>query len=386
MHFSLRRVATITLACSILGTAWIAAFGAQTPSPPAARPKGLSGAPAIVSPEIAADGHVTFRLRAPNANAVSVTGQFLTSPARMTKAADGVWSVTVGPIQPELYEYSFNVDGLGIIDPANRDIKPMRNPRSSILEIPGKPPLLHDFQNVPHGSVTLHWYDSKSLGRRRALQVYTPPSYGREASARFPTLFLLHGSGDNEATWVANGHAHWILDNLIAQGRAVPMIVVMLDGHAVTPGTAAARTANTAAFERELLDDAMPFVAALYRVADGPANRAIVGLSMGGGQSLTVGLKHPDRFAWVGGMSSAVPEVEPLLAEADQLNTRLKLLWFACGRSDSLIARNKELDSALTAHSIRHEFVPTDGNHSWPVWRKHLALFAPLIFQDARAK
>lgn len=301
----------------------------------------------------------------------------------MTKGEDGVWNVTVGPVAPELYEYSFNVDGLATIDPGNRDIKPMRNPRSSILSVPGHPPLLHDFQNVPHGSVTLHWYQSKALGRVRGMQVYTPPGYSQNAPARFPTLYLQHGSGDNEATWIANGHANWIIDNLIAQGRAKPMIVVMLDGHAVSPNDAAARAGNTAAFERDLLEDAMPFVAANYRVSDGAANRAIIGLSMGGGQSLTVGLKHPDLFAWVGGMSSAVPDPETLIPNPASLNQQLKLLWFACGRDDALIERNKQLDAALTARSVRHEFVTTDGNHSWPVWRKHLAVFAPMIFQDS---
>jgi enterochelin esterase-like enzyme len=369
--------ASFIIAAAVLGLSRFAI--AQTATPPA--PTRPAPAPAVVSPEIADDRRVTFRLRAPKANAVTVSGQFLKSPAAMTKDADGVWSVTVGPVAPELYEYSFNVDGLATIDPGNRDIKPMRNPRSSILEVPGSPPLLHDFQDVPHGSVTLHWYNSKSLGRRRALQVYTPPGYARERSARFPTLYLLHGSGDNEGTWVANGHAHWILDNLIAQGRAKPMIVVMLDGHAVAPTSAAARGTNTAVFERDLLEDAMPFVTANYRVGDGAANRAIVGLSMGGGQSLTVGLKHADQFAWVGGMSSAVPEVDTLLADTAALNSRLKLLWFACGRDDQLMSRNTALDAALTSRGVRHEFLATDGNHSWPVWRKHLAIFAPRIFQ-----
>ena len=146
----------------------------------------------------------------------------------MTKDDSGLWSVTVGPVAPGVYEYSFNVDGVSMIDPGNRDIKPMRAPRTSILEITGQPPLVHDFQAVPHGRVSLHWYDSKSLGRRRALQVYTPPGYDADAAARFPTMYLFHGSGDNEATWVAHGKAHWILDNLIARKSAKPMIVVML--------------------------------------------------------------------------------------------------------------------------------------------------------------
>jgi enterochelin esterase family protein len=305
----------------------------------------------------------------------------------MTKDESGLWSVTVGPITPDIYEYSFNVDGLSQIDQSNRDIKPMRNPRTSILEIPGNPPLLHDFQNVPHGRVSLHWYDSKSLGRRRPMQVYTPPNYEANPTARFPVLYLFHGSGDNEATWVAHGHAHWILDNLIAQSRAQPMIVVMLDGHAVPPGVRGAtegRNANITAFERDLLEDAMPLVKSSYRTREDAASRAIIGLSMGGGQSLNIGLRHPDLFAWVGGMSSALGDPASVIGDGTALNRQLKLLWFACGKDDQLATRNRELDATLTKAGVRHEYVETDGAHAWPVWRKHLALFAPKIFQEGQ--
>lgn len=298
----------------------------------------------------------------------------------MTKDEAGLWSATVGPVAPGVYEYSFKVDGVDMIDPVNRDVMPSREPRVSILEIPGDPPLPTDFQNVPHGRVSLHWYASKSLGRRRALQVYTPPGYDADATARFPTLYLFHGSGDNEATWVAHGRAHWILDNLIAQNRAKPMIVVMLDGHALAPGSAAARGGNTPAFERDLLEDAMPLVVASYRTREDAAHRAIVGLSMGGGQSLTIGLKHPDLFAWVGGMSSSVGNGAGLIGDAIALNRQLKLLWFAVGKDDRLLAPNQAFDAALTTANVQHEFVVTDGDHSWPVWRRYLADFAPKIF------
>lgn len=341
--------------------------------------RGPQAAP-VISPEIAADRKVTFRLRAPNAKAVTVSGQLTRGATALAKDDSGLWSATVGPLEPGVYEYSLNVDGIAMIDPANRDIKPMRAPRTSILEIPGEPALIHDFQAVPHGKVTLHWYASKSLGRRRAMQVYTPPGYDADATGRFPTMYLFHGSGDNEATWVAHGHAHWILDNLIAQKRAKPMIVVMLDGHAAMPGPNTARNANTIAFERDLLEDAMPLVVASYRTRENAASRAIVGLSMGGGQSLTIGLKNPDQFAWVGGMSSSVANGASLITEPVALNRQLKLLWFACGKDDSLIKANQDFDAALTAQNVKHEFVSTEGNHSWPVWRRYLADFAPKIF------
>ncbi|MEO6244759.1 MAG: alpha/beta hydrolase-fold protein [Opitutaceae bacterium] len=370
-----RRVAFLPL---LFSTAVVAQTPAPSPPPAAAR-RGPQAAP-VISPEIAGDRKVTFRLRAPSAKAVTVSGQMTRGATTLVKDASGLWSATVGPLEPGIYEYSLNVDGIAMIDPGNRDIKPMGAPRTSILEIPGEPALLHDFQNVPHGRVSLHWYNSKSLGRRRTMQVYTPPGYEADATARFPTLYLFHGSGDNEATWVAHGHAHWILDNLIAQQRAKPMIVVMLDGHAVPPGPNTVRNANTAAFERDLLEDAMPLVVAGYRTRENAASRAIVGLSMGGGQSLTIGLKHPDQFAWVGGMSSSVANGASLITDPAALNRQLKLLWFACGKDDALIKANQDFDAALTAQKVKHEFTTTEGNHSWPVWRRFLADFAPRIF------
>ncbi len=350
---------------------------AQTPAP---APTRAPQAALVISPEIRPDRQVTIRLRAPNAKVVTVSGQFGRGATALTKDEAGLWSGTVGPVDPGIYEYTLTVDGVAMIDPGNRDVKPMRAPRTSILEITGEPALLHDFQAVPHGKVTMHWYASKSLGRRRALQVYTPPGYDADATARFPTLYLLHGSGDNEATWVAHGRAHWILDNLIAQRKAKPMIVVMLDGHAAAPAPGAERNANTAAFARDLLEDAMPLVVASYRTREEAASRAIVGLSMGGGQALTIGLGHPDRFAWVGGMSSAVGNGPSLLEDPAALNRGLKLLWFACGKDDTLVKANRDFDTALTEKKVRHEFVVTEGNHSWPVWRRYLADFAPKLF------
>jgi enterochelin esterase-like enzyme len=377
-----------SFATALLLTAALSAQPDAPAAPPAAAPAPAPGrgrgaqTPAVISPEIAADRRVTFRLRAPNAQAVSVSGQFQKDRAPMIKDETGLWSVTVGPVEPNVYEYSLTVDGVSMVDPGNPAIKPMRNPRTSILEIPGTPPLLHDFQNVPHGKVTLHWYASKSLGRRRALQVYTPPGYDANATARFPTLYLFHGSGDNEATWVAHGHAHWILDNLIAQQRAQPMIVVMLDGHAVPPGPGLPRNTNLNAFERDLLEDAMPLVAASYRTREDAANRAIVGLSMGGGQSLNIGLKHPDLFAWIGGMSASPDDAVQLIGDGTALNRQLKLLWFACGTEDpSHLKPCQELSAALKAKNVRHEFVETPGAHVWPLWRSYLADFVPRIFQ-----
>lgn len=331
------------------------------------------------SPEVAADGRVTFRLRAPKVGAVVVAGQWGTEPAAMTKGEGDVWSVTVGPIAPGVWEYSFRVDDLQMIDPGNPAIKPMREPRTSILHIPGQPPLLHDFQDVPHGVLHSHSYFSKSLGRLRELAVYTPPGYDKQAEARFPTLYLQHGSGDNQATWVVHGKAHWILDNLIAQGKARPMVVVMMDGHAALD-----RQANTQAFERDLLEDVMPFVEANYRVKTDAGNRCIAGLSMGGGQSLTIGLNHLDQFAWVAGFSASAPSREAVATALDNpaaTNEKLELLWIACGKDDFLLKRNEEFIALLKDKGIQHEWRLTEGNHSWPVWRIYLSELAPKLFQ-----
>lgn len=353
-------------------------------APAAEAPAPRSRPPAVVSPELQGDGHVTFRLQAPKATEVVLNGQWPDGRIPMAKNANGVWSVTAGPVEPGVWEYSFQVDGLSMIDPGNPAIKPMRAPRTSILHLPGNPPLVHDFQDVPHGVVRQHTYRSKSLGRLRELAVYTPPSYDAQRDARFPALYLQHGSGDNQATWVVHGKAHWILDNLIAQGRAQPMVVVMMDGHAAIGGGPAGFQDNTAAFQRDLLEDVMPFVEAGYRVKTDAASRGLVGLSMGGGQSLTIGLNHLERFAWVGGFSSSAPSKDAVAAALEDpaaTNQKLKLLWIACGRNDFLLERNQAFVAMLEENNIRHEWQLTDGAHSWPVWRKYLAEFAPKLFR-----
>ena len=330
---------------------------------------------------------MTFRVRAPKASEVTVAGEWPGGTTPLAKDEQGVWSVTVGPLEPDLYGYSFSIDGFQTLDPSNPAVKPMRSPRTSILDVPGDKPALHDFQAIPHGVVRLHEYQSRSLGRLRRLQVYTPSGY-EKSRAKYPVLYLLHGAGDNEATWTALGRAHLIADNLFAWGKATPAIIVMTDGHALPPGprstNAADRARAIAAFEGDLLQDVIPFIEANYRVREGPAYRAIVGLSMGGGQSLNIGLNHPELFSWVGGMSSSVFSPETTIAhaldDASATNRRLKLLWFACGKDDSLLKRNQEFDQLLTTRGIRHTFQLTDGNHSWPVWRRYLEEFLPLLF------
>lgn len=357
---------------------------AQAPTATNTAPRRAMGQPPVRSAEISEDRRVTFRIRANQADEVFVNGQWPNGRAAMTKDTNGVWSATVGPIDAGVWEYSFQIDGVGMIDPGNPAIKPMREPRTSILHLPGQPPLLHDFRDVPHGVVRQHTYRSQALGRLRNLAVYTPPGYDQSPDASYPLLVLQHGSGDNQDTWIAHGKAHWILDNLIAEKRARPMVVLMLDGHAAVAGGAGGPQNNTVLFERDLLEDVLPMVEKSYRLKAGAEHRGIVGLSMGGGQSLTMGLNHSDRFAWVGGFSAAVPSRESVataIDHADTTNGRLKLLWIACGKDDFLLRRNEEFIALLKERNIRHDWRLTDGNHSWPVWRTYLGEFAPLVFQ-----
>lgn len=351
---------------------------APPPAPPKRKPE-----KAVLSPEVKPDHTVTFRLRAPGAQKVEVS---LSIPKGgnlpMTQGDDGIWAVTTAPLDPEIYEYGLVVDGVRVADPGNRHIKPSRQLNTSILHIPGNPPLIHDWQDVPHGAVTVHGYKSKSLNRVRRVCVYTPPGYSKDTEMKYPTLYLFHGSGDNEGCWSELGKAHLILDNLIAQGKAKPMLIVMPDGHAIQEGGVPA--GNLEAFEKDLLGDVMPLVESNYRVLPDAAHRAIIGLSMGGGQSLVIGMNHADMFAWIGGMSGYVPDAEHTIGPAitaPGFQDKVKLLWFAIGKEDFLLDQNKALDAFLTAKNVKHDFVLTEGAHRWPVWRGYLADFVPLIFK-----
>ncbi len=360
-----------------------------TPPTGTANPGVMSPRPAarparVVSPEVAPDRRVTFRLRAPQARQVQVRDLFFADRVDMTRDAQGLWSATVGPVDPGLYEYNFSVDGLRMIDPANSAIQPAIEPEVSILEVRGDPPLVTELRDVPHGTVHVHHYRARTLqGRDRRVHVYTPPGY-EQGKGKLPVLFLLHGSGDNDATWTEYGRATFIIDNLLADKKAVPMIVVMPDGHAVPRGAQPADRDNTVAFMDDLLADVMPLVQKQYRARTDGAGRAIAGLSMGGRQALTVGLDHPDMFAWVAAMSAAVPPIETLadgLARPDDLNKKLRWLWIACGTEDRLFAPNQQLVDQLASKSIRHQWHPGPGAHRWPLWRGYLAEIAPQLFK-----
>ena len=343
----------------------------------------------LVSPDVQADGRIIFRLRAPKAAKVSVICEALgTQP--MTQDGEGMWSVTVGPVAPGIYDCQFDVDGLRITDPASPNVFGNRRGSRGYVEVPGPQgsPRHDEWRDVPHGTVTIHWYTSKATGDRRRVHVYAPPGYQQESTKRYPALYLLHGSGDNDSHWALLGRANVIADNLLADGRAVPMLIVMPDGHVVD--RAIEREKGDRArwrepFEKELLEGVLPLVETNYRVMADPQHRGIVGLSMGGGQSIGVGLGHFDQFAWVGAFSAAVSGDDPVLtklrSDPDSANQKLKLLWIAIGKDDFLLARNRDFVKALDELKVRHTFRETDGKHAWGVWRGYLAEFLPLLFR-----
>jgi len=348
--------------------------------------------PFVVSPELQPDRSVIFRLFAPNVTNVTVSGEWGGSAKSLSMETNGVWSGTVGPLAPGVFGYSFTVDGVQMVDPGNTDAKPMRSWRTSVLEVPADQLAIYDFDPaIAHGTVRQHTYFSRALKRQRSLHVYTPPGYDQKRFTKYPVLYLFHGNGDNDATWTSFGRAGFILDNLIAQKRAKPMVIVMTDGHALPPRPPSGGGPNIElflkgiqAFESDLIGDVMPLVESNYRLRTGAENRAIAGLSMGGGQSLVIGLNHLSTFGWVAGFSSFIPKPEETVAMAlsnpGDTNKRLKLLWIACGKDDSLVDRNKEMDAVLGKCGIHRVFKITDGNHSWPVWRGYLAELAPQLF------
>jgi enterochelin esterase-like enzyme len=344
----------------------------------------------LQSPEVTSDHHVTFHILAPKASEVTLTGDWLgaTPAPKLSKDERGVWSVTLGPFEPSIYIYSFNVDGVSIPDPVNPRIKLRARTSASMVEVKDDTPAFWEARDVPHGAVEINWEKSKAIaGETRAIWIYTPPDYAK-TTRTYPVLYLLHGSNDTAAGWTMAGNANFVLDNLLAGGKTAPMIVVMPFGHATPFGVRATQggTTNDALFEEYLLKDVIPTVEARYRVSPGRENRAIAGLSMGGGQSLRIGLGHLDLFSAVASFSGATPadfetRFAALLKDPEGANQKIRTLWIGCGQQDSIFGRSKNLSELLTKYHVRHIFHPTDGVHNYTVWRKYLAEYAPLLFR-----
>lgn len=363
----------------------VSALRAQPASPAPTPP------PPLVSPEVRPDQRVTFRFRAPNAREVTVDREGSPRLA-MEKDAQGIWSVTTDPLPADIYGYSFVADGVRLVDPSNAVMIPNLLNKSSALYVPGTPPQPWELTDAPRGVLHRHFYRSRVVGDDRDFYVYTPPGYDPHESKRYPVLYLLHGFSDDASAWSAVGHANTILDNLIAAGKARPMLVVMTLGYGapefVSRGFGAfrdlaLRQRNYDRYRDALFTEVMPFIEGNYKVGADREARAIAGLSMGGAESLYVGLNALDRFAWVGAFSSGgVPEdFDATFPGLDaKANEKLRLLWIACGTDDRLIDLNRKLHGWLDAKGVKHTMVETSGAHTWMVWRRNLATLMPLLF------
>lgn len=337
----------------------------------------------VVSPEVSGDHRVTFRVAAPKASEVLFYGDWMKvgTTKAMQKDSAGVWSITTEPLPPSVYIYHFVVDGVTMADPVNPRVKLRARTSASLLEVPGDGNAVWQARNVPHGAVEINWQNSKVLnGEARWVWIYTPPGYAASGNKKYPVLYLFHGSNDIAGGWVLAGHANFILDNLIAEKKAEPMIVVMPFGHAVPFGSPReVQAKNVDIYEQYLMEDVMPMVRAKYRIAGTREKTAIAGLSMGGGQSLGIGMKHLDLFSAIGSFSAAVPQ--GLEARMAELKKAHPLIWVGCGKDDSLFARSADLTAKLKAAGVPYIWRATDGAHTYTVWRQYLAEFVPLLFR-----
>lgn len=385
-------------------------FGAQQPAAPAgqaaASAQGGRGnqPPPVVSPEVLPDRRVTFRIAAPQAQNVRLSGGDIPGLGQnnvLTRGENGVWELTVGPLVPGAFRYTFNVDGVSVVNPRSGMTSESNTSTWSMVYVPGSDVM--DTRDVPHGAVAVIPYYSTALKRDRRMHVYTPPGYqaGRD---RYPVFYLLHGAGDTDAAWPGVGRAGFILDNLIAARKVKPMIVVMPAGHTNPPaagrgaaGGAAAPSA-TDEFVADFLTDVLPYIEKNYRVIAERHSRAIAGLSMGGNQTLYIAVPHLEKFAYVGVFSSgllggggrgAAPAAfgsafeeryKAALGNA-ALRKGLKVFWFATGKDDGLIGTTRQTVDLFTKHGFAPVFKETAGGHTWLNWRDYLIEFAPMLFQ-----
>ena len=396
-----------TVSCSVLLAQQPAAPPASPTTAPAPAGRGGGrGAPPVKSPEIASDGRVTFRLRAPNAKDVAVAIGSTRLP--MQKDEQGVWSATSDTLTPDFYAYSFVVDGTSVNDPVNRQLQTSFGGAQSMFVIPGSQPWLPS-PSVPRGAITRHTFHSAVANDDRDFFVYTPPGYEARRSRPYPVIYLLHGLGDDAERWLNFGGANIIMDNLIAQGKAVPAIVVTPLGYGVNNGPAGAMGAeNITGYTKILLTEIMPVVDRAYNVSRNREERAIAGLSMGGAETLYTALNNLDRFAWIGSFSGAfvmwpgamnpadagagrgrgaVRTIDPAVFDKTfpsldaKANSQIKMLWITVGTADSLLGVNRQFKDWLKQKNVRFtEEEAADVGHVWPFWRKDFAEFATKVF------
>ncbi|MEI6862338.1 MAG: alpha/beta hydrolase-fold protein [Verrucomicrobiota bacterium] len=363
------------------------------------------------SPEVAADFRVTFRLAAPGAQAVNLLGDFTGDTIPMTKGDNGVWSFTTDALKPGYYSYWFSVDGSLTPDPANTHVRPASGVYKSMVDVPGPGTEWMDFRDVPHGTLHEHQYLNKENGTARRVVIYTPPGYER-STASYPVLYLLHGRDDYERGWTQTGRAHLIMDNLLAEGKTVPAIIVMPFIHDTTGaagqqpsiralqstlgiapaargggaarGGAPAGATGGSYLERDILGNIQPLVESTYRVKTDKANRALFGYSMGGSSALTIGLSHPELYAYVGGFSFPFGvQNSPAFASADKTNQDYKLIWLGSGTADNQGWQSSlNFHNQLTTLGIRHEWTASEGyHHDYQIWRIYLREVLPKLFK-----
>lgn len=348
----------------------------------------------VVSPEVSVDHRVTIRFDAPMAKKVFVSMDGYRKPLRMTKDQSGVWSVTTDPLVPDFYGYSILKDGLFRIDPNNPIMRPNLFMSDNSVHVPGPPSLPWEVNDVQHGQVHQHFYHSNLAGDDRDVYIYTPAEYDAPSTQRYPVLYLLHGFSDEANAWIEIGRVNVILDNLIAQGKAKPMIVVMPlcygTREIVAHGLLVTRTGelfarNYERFREMLVQEVMPIVETTYRVKIDREARAIAGLSMGGSEVLFIGLSDLDRFGYLGVFSSIglKHQYATMFPNLDSnAATKIRVFWMSCGRDDLFLKENTVFRDWLTTRGIHVQWVESPGAHCWPVWRRNLADLLTQLFQE----
>jgi len=336
--------------------------------------------PAISSPDVHDDNRVTFRYFSPSARKVFVTGEFLQTAVKMEKDDAGIWTVTVPPVEPDIYPYSFWVDSVQISDPNNTFLFANERFKRSILDVSGKKPLIHSLQNVPHGKVSYRLYESSTLGRTRNLLVYTPPGFDPHGAKQYPVLYLIHGGSDTEETWTKVGKANLIADNLMAQGKAEPMLIVMPYGNV--------RPNSMADFTQDMINDIIPFIEENYPVQKESKGRAVAGFSVGGGQTLNIGLTNTDRFAYVFSYApyTATDEFKKNFSDwkldVEKINRDLKLFTISVGTEDFLYESVKQNIAMFDEKKVNLETLIVPGGHTWMNCRLFLANSLQQVFKD----
>jgi enterochelin esterase-like enzyme len=336
-------------------------------------------APAISSPEVQADNKITFRYYSRTAKKVSVSGEFQAGYFPLKKDTSGVWSITVGPVTPDIYPYSFMVDSVQVADPNNTYIFANERFKRSIVDVRGNTPLVHSLQDVPHGKVSYVLYNSKTLNTTRQLLVYTPPGFNANGATKYPVLYLIHGGSDTEETWTKVGRANLIADNLIAQGKAKPMIIVMPYGNV--------RPAPMPDFTKDVINDIIPFVESNYPVLTDSKNRAVAGFSVGGGQTLNIGLTNTDKFAYVCSYApfTATEEFQKNFTDwkpdAAKINSQLKLFTISVGTEDFLYESVKKNLAMFEEKNVKVKPYIVSGGHTWMNCKLYLATTLQEIFK-----